>query len=192
MSVSYATLLSDTALNVGLDPGSLSALQTSQLALCIADAVNWAYYPPNRRVFWPEIVLTQTITLTDGKFAYSLVNSNPRFALWSDDPRLPNSTAYAIRIRSQDSGGIYPDTTAGTVFAFYMPTWTTASTIPDSLSRPIRFKASSLFRAMFNAEDLASKADSDAQNELDEEWIKTSHLTATVILSNYFAHGTWR
>jgi len=73
-----------------------------------------------------------------------------------------------------------------------MPAWTTSSTVPNSLATAIRFKAVAIYRAMFNAEDLSSKAASDAQDDLDEEWVKTAHLTTTAILSNYFAHGTWR
>lgn len=99
----------------------ITPFQTSQLCMFITNAARWALYPPNNDVFWPELIKTQTITLTGGAFQLADVDQHTRMALWSADPRLPTSTAIPIAIGTEDVSGIYPSTTQGAVFAFYMP-----------------------------------------------------------------------
>lgn len=67
---------------------------------------------------WPESQQGKTVALTSGKFALTDIGGGDSWQVWDTDPRPQGSRAVQIESK-HDADGIWPQTSAGSVFVLY-------------------------------------------------------------------------
>jgi hypothetical protein len=97
----HKDILNAVALAAGVTYDTMLASDSERWTSFANTAMDWIWRPPNRLFAWKWSVTTDTITITDGKFALSEIDYSDWWNLWSEDPRP------------------FLQTTQATVFAFY-------------------------------------------------------------------------
>jgi hypothetical protein len=125
-----------------LGPVNLNSEDLAQWAELLSEAANDIWKPDKERPdqAWPYTVLTGTLTITAGVISFDLIGRGDFWRFWTGDPRTsPRGTVAPVE-STFDSSGIYPSTSAGTVFTFWRPlrpkfsstVWVAATTYPDA------------------------------------------------------------
>lgn len=127
-TVSFKSILSSVAAEAGFTYSTLPSAGTDKerWANYATRIMEWIWRCPNRMFAFDFSTETETVTITDGKFATSLIDYSDWWSLWNQDPRpfmqnngnWPNVWTWRI-YGLQSADYIYPQTTEGSVFAFY-------------------------------------------------------------------------
>lgn len=130
-TVTFKSILTSMAFQMGLNGySSLQSNDLSRLANFATRVMDMIWRCPNRLFAFDFSVTSDTITITDGKFALSEIDYSDWWSLWTQDPRPYQSSSatwpnlWPWRVRGlADNDGIWPQTNQSTVFVF----WRTAA-----------------------------------------------------------------